>query len=224
MIKNKTGWLTKKLDKLDYSRGEIPRDYIGASSIGADCMRQIWYEFKGKKSNPKDIAPKLHRTWNIGRNLESLIVEWLTKAGVKLIVPHETNHYLEFFDAEYPYLRGHCDAILIKPKAILEIKTAKDSSFKVLVKRGVYDWDQKYYSQIQSYMGMSGIKKTYVLALNKDTSDFYDEQISFDEHYYKSLQQKAFMIHEASEPPPKVNDSPLWFQCRMCKFSGSCHS
>ena len=75
----KKGELTNLIEQLTYD--EAPRDYIGASSIGSDCLRQIWYQFKGIKS--ENISNKLARTWNIGKKIEGLVLDYLESAGLK---------------------------------------------------------------------------------------------------------------------------------------------
>jgi hypothetical protein len=124
-----------------------------------------------------------------------------------------------------PYFQGHFDGIMTwrKKRAILEIKTAKDASFKIFVKKGLKEWNPQYYAQIQSYMGMSGIFSTYILVLNKDNSDLSDELVLFDAEFYEKLIQKAQMIYGAKVEPPRVHGSPLWYQCKMCKFNKVCH-
>jgi hypothetical protein len=72
-------------------------------------------------------------------------------------------------------------------------------------------------------MGMSGIHKAYIVVLNKDSSEISDELVEFDEVYYQTLRKKAAMIANANVAPPKINGSPLWFQCKMCKFNKVCH-
>ena len=80
----------------------------------------------------------------------------------------------------FPYSQGHFDAIIFlgSQKAILEIKTAKDASFKVFVNKGLKVWSPRYYAQVQSYMGMSGIYSAYILVLNKDNSEIFDELVT----------------------------------------------
>lgn len=209
------GTLTKLIENIEYGPDE-ERNYIGASSIGSDCLRQIWYEFKD--SNQEAINGKLMRTFQVGSHLEDLILRWLNRAG-----KHCVHSQVEFQDIELPYFRGHIDAFLESDDAILEIKTAKDSSFKAFVKDGVRKWNARYYAQLQSYMGMSQVPNAYILVLNKDNSDIWDEMITFDEDFYLSLREKAKMIYEAVIPPPRVNNSPLWWQCKCCKFNKVCH-
>jgi hypothetical protein len=197
------------------------RDYIGASSIGSDCMRQIWYQFKGIKA--EKVPTKMRRTWAIGKRLEGLVVDWLDEAGITLgVLPVRTLR-----SKAVPAFQGHIDSVWIgrdgKFNAIIEIKTAKDASFKIFVKKGVKVWNPQYYAQIQAYMGMSGIHSTYILVLNKDNSDLSDELVTFDEEFYQKLETKALMISTAVVAPPKIHGSPLWYQCKMCKFNKVCH-
>src|ERR1700749_26919 len=187
--------LTKKIEKYQENIQDAPRDYIGASSIGADCWRQIWCEFKGEKSN--NITPQTRRTWDIGKNLEGLVIEWLSKSGLAI-----TNYPWHLGSLEVTAFRGHIDALLVdKDKNIIvEIKTAKDSSFNNFVTKGLKLWNPQYYAQVQSYMGMSGIFSAYIVVLNK-----------------------AKEISEAVTPPPRINNSPLWYKCKTCKYHGVCH-
>lgn len=216
MIKNT---LCKKIEKVQSRDDRQTRDYIGASGIGAECPRQIWYEYKGTKA--EEVPTKTRRTWAIGRHLEGLVLDWLTEAGIEI---DRTWYDLEA--KEMPFFRGHVDSVWIKkgkPFAIIEIKTAKDASFNIFVKKGVQSWNPQYYAQIQSYMGMSGIHNAYILALNKDNSEISDELVTFDEGFYQQLCRKAFLIANTDSIPPRINNSPLWFLCKMCKFNKVCH-
>lgn len=210
--------LTKIIEKHQSKDDDQVRDYIGASIIGSDCLRQIWYEFKGTKA--ESVPTKTRRTWAIGKKLERLIFGWLKDAGAQVQV-HDYTHHAK----DMPYFQGHFDGLItVRQKlSILEIKTAKDASFKIFVKSGVKLWNPQYFAQIQSYMGMSGIHSTYILVLNKDNSDLSDELVLFDEEYYQQLEQKALMISTAVIEPPRINGSPMYFKCKMCKFNKVCH-
>lgn len=195
-----------------------PRYYIGASSIGSDCLRQIWYQYKGVKA--EEVPTKFRRTWAIGKKLEGLVVDWLKDAGLLMDLEYQI-----YRARNVPIFQGNLDGIVFlgKTKAILEIKTAKDSSFKIFIKKGIKVWNPQYYAQIQSYMGMSGIHSTYILVLNKDNSDLSDELVKFDKEFYEKLEAKALMISKAVTAPPRVHGSPLFYKCKMCKFNKTCH-
>jgi hypothetical protein len=212
--------LSKKIEKVQSRDDRQTRDYIGASAIGAECLRQIWYEFKGVEAEA--VPPKIRRTWAIGKHLEWLILNWLMSAGIEI----KREWYTDLESEGMPFFKGHVDAVWIKkdkPFAILEIKTANDASFNIFVKKGLRTWQPQYYAQIQTYMGMSGIHRAYILVLNKDTSDISDELVLFDEVFYQNLRQKASMIANAHAAPPKINGSPLWYACKMCKYHKVCH-
>lgn len=211
--------LSKKIEKIQSRDDQQTRDYIGASIIGSDCLRQIWYEYKGVEAI--EVPTKTRRTWAIGKNLEGLILHWLKEAGVQIEEP-----WASIESEGMPFFKGHLDSVLMKkgrPFAIIEIKTAKDASYMIFIKKGLQSWQPQYYAQIQSYMGMSGIHNAYILVLNKDTSDISDEMVTFDEAFYQKLREKALMIANAQVPPPKINGSPLWYQCKLCKFHKVCH-
>lgn len=215
-----TGYLTGLIESnLNVSR-ETQRDYIGASLIGSPCYRQIWYAFNGHEGLP--TSPKLKRTFEIGNRLEGMVIRLLKDAGKEVIEPDEMNHHLLQFDKDLSYFKGHADAILSDPEAILEVKTANDSSFNGFKNQGLQRWSPRYYSQIQSYMGMSGIEQGYLICLNKDTSELHDECVTFDVDYYERLKEKARIVHDAEVEPPRVNPSPFYFLCRMCQYRDEC--
>jgi hypothetical protein len=210
--------LTKIIESNQENVSETPRDYIGASSIGSECLRQIWYQFKGY--SPDSVPSQVRRTWDIGKNLESLVIKWLNDAGV--LVEESQQKYSS---SAAPFFQGHFDGLVTlgKTKSILEIKTAKNTSFNLFKKNGVMSWNNQYYSQIQSYMGMSGINSAYILVLNKDNSELCDELVKFNGSHYEALENKALLISSAVIMPPRINGSPLFFKCKMCGFNKECH-
>jgi hypothetical protein len=217
--------ISKKIEKHQEAIENDSRDYIGASSIGSDCLRQIWYQFKGVKA--QKVPTKFRRTWAIGKALEQVVHNWLVDVGIVV-----WRNYPELVHPTMPFFKGNVDGVWMKsrykihdqiPKAIIEIKTAKDASFKIFVKKGVKAWNPQYYAQVQAYMGLSGIHSTYILVLNKDNSDISDELVLFDPEFYKKLEEKAAFVYGANAEPPRIHGSALWYQCKMCKFNKVCH-
>ncbi len=212
-----TGKLTKRIESQEVKEEER-RTYIGASLIGSECLRQIWYEYTGASAEP--ISLKLKRTFEIGKRLEGLVIDLIQDCGITVLSEVAAN---KLFDKGLDFFQGTMDAYLPDYEAILEIKTAKDASFKLFVKSGLKKWNPRYYAQIQSYMGMSGIFSACILVLNKDNSEIWDEFVNYDPDFYESLRQKAKLINDAKIPPPRINGSPLWYQCKSCKFRKICH-
>ena len=198
---------------------EDPRRYIGASSIGKPCARTVWYGYHGAEEEP--INPRSQITFQIGKELESMILEYLKKSGIFIVSQGKF-----FQDAEIQEFQGHVDGVIVLPdetRAILEIKTAKDSSYNQFVKHGLKKWQEIYYSQLQSYMGMSGIHKGVLLAINKNTSEMHEEWIDFDYSWYQWLKTLAYTIKNTESAPPKISESPSYFICKQCQFKRVCH-
>lgn len=201
-----------------------PRKYIGASSIGHACSRAIWYGFHGSKRQP--IKPNVRVTFDIGKRLETLPIEYLRKAGFHVTEPTQENSWLFYQDKDVPIFQGHADGLLLMPQekpAILEIKTAKNSLFQMFKNKGLRAWSPTYYAQAQAYMGMSGYKKAALIAVNKDTSEFHHEWVNFDDEFYSQLKMKALAISTIDEPPERINKSPLFLTCQNCSYKGVCH-
>ena len=215
------GKLTSAIDKLK-PLSQPPRLYIGASIIGSSCMRQIWYAYQGKKTEPP--ISRHQRNLDIGNKFEGMVLDWLQDANVKVVRPNSTNNYLAYTDKELPYFKGHADALLPDLNAIIDIKVIKSSSYNEFVRKGLKVWSQLYYAQLQAYMGMANFPHAYLLALNKDSGELHDEQVEFNADYYKALKNRAKLVHRASSAPPKVSNNPAWYICKMCRYNKLCHA
>ena len=216
-----TGKLTKIIEENLPYRPDEKRTYIGASSIGSECMRQVWYGYNDYPSEP--YTNRTIRIFETGKKLEGLVLGLLEDSGVTL-----TRIYWDLFDEELPYFRGHVDAMWLwtarrEPRAVIEVKTAKASMFNQFKNHGLRAWSPLYYSQVQAYMGMSGVHTAYVIVMNKDNCDLWDERVDFDPMFYEELKMRAVSIHAATTPPPKVSNSPGWYICKLCKYRKECH-
>lgn len=201
------------------------RQYIGASSIGNKCDRAIWYGYKGAESSKP--PPSLKTTFDIGKRLESLLLDYMDESGLIIVRPTPENNYLFLQDSEVPIFQGHCDAIVITKEArpaIVEIKTANTSSFSSFKSKGLLVWRESYYAQIQAYMGMSGYRRGVLLAIDKNTSELHHEWVDYDDIYYHQLRYKARAIAQCEEPPEKLNKNPIFYACNQCAYRRTCHA
>jgi len=207
--------IIKRLEKLE--RNEPIRNYIGASSIGHPCFRKIWYEFHKPELRDSPTARTL-RIFEIGHAIEAVMIDLLRRAGIEVLVTDQI-----FTDKELPYLQGHVDGILPHEDMVLELKTCKDSSFKLFKKKGVKEWFPAYYYQAQCYMAFTGLNKALVLAINKDNAELHSEVVKYDEKVFNYIKLKAKSIHEGQSEPPRLSNNPAWFQCVLCDFHKYCH-
>lgn len=204
-----------------------PRCYVGASGIGRACARAIWYDYHGVHGEP--LTAQEERTMEIGRRLETMILDYFYNAGFKVDVAEKSVDGLLCVDSENPHFRGHMDGILYLSDnlpVVLEIKTAKADRFEKYIKEegGVKAWSPIYFAQLQAYMGMRGLKDALFCIINKNNSDWRMEWVKYDDIFYHELKTKALRIVEMQEPPEKINNSPFYYACRMCKYKKICHS
>ena len=202
---------------------DAPRNYIGASSIGNKCNRAIWYGYKGYKA---DIEPRMKLLFKTGHALEKLLIDHLISPDILVKRPSHTNNFLSCQDKDIPEFIGHMDLIITSLidnfRAVVDIKTCKASSFAQFVNKGLIAWNYSYYLQLQSYMGMTGIKKACLLAINKDSSELHEEWIHYDDIVYGELKAKAKFIRDHEGIPKRINDSAAFYLCKMCNYRKEC--
>lgn len=216
-----TGRLTSIISQSSNVPRETMEDYVSASSVGADCLRQIWYQYHHPSTAIKyDTTPDCFEVREV---LKAGVIDALVTSGINLTLPSTENHFLLFFDKDLPYFKGRPDALWEDEDAIIHIKISRDAGFKQFADAGLERWQPKYYSQMQAYMGMSGRKKSYVVCVNKDNNKVHDETISFEPEYYSQLKMRALFINDLQEPPNKINHSPFYITCKGCKFRNECH-
>lgn len=201
---------------------QVPRQYLGASSLGNPCERAIWY---GYKQFARNESPKTLITFEIGRSLEEMLADILANTELTVMFPSMTNNFLSFSHEKVPQLSGHLDGLILHKGEhyVLEIKTANSASFAKACKVGIRAWRPQYYDQIQTYMGLSCYTKGIFLVINKDSSELYEEVIDFDQIHYELLVAKATRIIQSPVEPERLSDSPMFFGCRMCAYKDVCH-
>lgn len=207
----------EKIDEILEAKEAPPRTYLGASIIGHDCSRQIWYTFNAPKSYPA----RVQRIFDAGHALEKTVKEWLEKAGMMVPFTPET-----LASVEVPHLKGHIDCLVKYNNTVYvcDIKTMKHSEFNRFKRSDdLKSYSFHYYSQLIVYMGIMNIRFGMLLALDKDTMELSYKTIRFDEIMYDALTAKAERIINSVEPPPRINNSPLWYQCQMCNYKKICH-
>lgn len=217
----KSGEITNKINNIELYKPNQKRDYIGASSIGDECWRKIWYELN--LDLPEEHTPREKRIFEIGNLFETYVKDLIIKAGYKIVFPSEQNNFLEYIDSELTYFKAHFDGILIEGKYLLEIKSANDTQFNIFKSKRVKRWSPRYYGQLIAGMGLGGLEGAFIVVINKDNANIEDEFVLSDNNKFQELRVKAKSIYESPTEPPRINNSPIWYQCKACKFNKECH-
>jgi hypothetical protein len=208
-----------------YDKPQEERAYLGASVIGSDCRRQIWYGFRWV-TQPEDFSPRMLRLFDTGQREEARVIGDLREADIPVF-----GQQLEF-KALGGHFRGHIDGIVgglpeaPKTRHILEVKTHNDKSFKSLLVNGVKKSKPAHHAQMQIYMHFLKYDRALYVAVNKNDDSIYCERLEYSKKEAERLVDLAQTIIQAPFPPPKLHenpDAPAAYVCGWCNFKGVCH-
>lgn len=205
------------------SQKERGRGYLGFSQIGDPCTRKVWYEMM----HPMKIDDaRLLRIFDVGNLFEDYIVSLLRKAGLTVYDKDENGKQFQasLMDGK---IQGHCDGVVVGlPESnephLLEIKSAKNSSFKQFVKDGLYKTSLRYYGQMQLYMHAFNLSRGLFVVMNKDTQELYFERVKYDKIEAQSLLEIAKHVICSDFPPERAYPKKTFYMCKMCRYNEFC--
>lgn len=225
------------------------RSHLGASMIGRECPRQLYYNFRWAKA-PK-FDGRMIRLFNRGHLEEPRLVALIQMIGSEVWSHDENNDQFRV-----SYHGGHfgsaIDAVIDKipdlpPEPLLgEFKTSGSKAFKKLAGTKWKDFMEyvanpylprvdfngegvkiakfEHYVQMQIYMGYYQLKKALYLAVCKDDDLLYGEIIDFDQETYDAYVERGRkIVFMNSGIPTRINDSIGFFKCKHCDVKDVCH-
>lgn len=206
---------------------EKARPYLGASAIGGECKRALWYSFRW--ASKEDFDGRMYRLFQSGHLAEPRFIADLRAIGCT-VWDCDPATGKQFGASHFGgHMRGHCDGVAKgipgggnKPH-LLEFKTHSAKSFADLKKKGMQSAKPQHWAQCQWYMGKMNLDRALYLAVNKDTDELYSERIEFDQVEYEKILAKGESIIFATEPPPKISDDPKFYLCNWCAHNAVCH-
>jgi len=234
--KSRFSWVLDAIDEQlvkEKTGSEKPRHYLGASLIGEECERKIWYDFRhAKEENWKSYNVKAIEE---GYRSEDVMVERFQRAGFDLKnVSYDQDKPRQFgFKSLGGWFRGHKDGIIYNLKelgtVIWEAKATEKwlELNKLIVEYGeenaLKHWNANYYTQAQIYMGESGIHHHLLTACNPGSTRTAIVYTPFNEAFYKKEKEKAKRIIKTDEPPFKAYPSEEHYKCKyMCNSVNTC--
>ena len=197
------------------------RDYLGASLLGEECSRKLWYTFH----QPKTVDdPRVHRIFALGHILEDYMIKLLRDAGLTVYCEDENGEQFGFRDG---LIAGHIDGVVVglpessKPH-LAEFKTANSKRFKQFCEKGCEAVEPKYWGQCHIYMYKMQLENCLFMVICKDTQQLYFERIKLDAKYAQSLLERGKMIAESEDMPARRYTKRTFFKCRFCQWAESC--
>ena len=210
-----------------YSTSEVPfRKHLGASLIGKECSRELWYSWHWCKA-PK-FEGRMIRLFNRGHLEEPRFVALLQMIGCT-VYQYDENGKQFRISGHGGHYGGGLDGVAVgipeypNEPGLTEFKTHSDKSFNTLIKEGVQAAKVEHFHQMQQYMGFHKLRFALYMAVNKNTDEIHAEIILFDPIYFHQYFERAGNIVKSKIPLPKISNNPKFFKCSYCDFKPICH-
>ncbi len=209
------------------TKNEDWRNHLGASLIGRECAREIWYGFHW--TTRKRFDGRMIRLFNRGHLEEPRFIALLKMIGCQVWQIDGKGKQFRIV-GHRGHFGGSLDAVVVglpdlpaDTPALAEFKTHGEKSFIKLKDEGVLKAKWEHFDQMQIYMGKNSLEQALYCAVNKNTDEIHFELVKFDATQYQRYLDRSAMIIDATEPPPKISSTPGWFMCKFCDHAEVCH-
>lgn len=217
------------------------RTHLGASVIGSDCARAIFYGYRwasrkaprGKKGEPtKRAESRMRRLWNRGHLEEGRFIALLLSIGCEVLQQDAEGKQFRIsafnglFSGSGDGILLHCPDLPPGVPALSEFKTHSNKSFEELKAKGVRNAKAVHFVQMQEYMHHFGLLYALYMAVNKDTDELYGEIVMYDRVTADHFLDRARAILFTHEAPPRMHGAnPGFVTCKyMCDHNEVCYS
>jgi hypothetical protein len=220
--------LTERIYAHYVKKNEEGGDYltrIGASSVGDECLRSIWYDWRGAYKS--EFSGRLLRLFQTGHIQEERVLEDLKNAGLEVWGFDEDGKQWTYVTA-----RGHAVAKLDgvvrgvpgaeKTPHTLEIKSSNLKGFKETQSKGVKVAKPVHYYQMQMGLALSGLKDSLYVMICKDDEQYYIERVKRDELTIREIEVKLDQLVNSSIPPIRIAEKESDWRCKFCDAKPVC--
>jgi hypothetical protein len=202
------------------------RSHLGASTIGGECGRALWYGFRWFYK--PSFSGRILRLFGRGHLEEGRLIALMLASGL-YVYPQDENGKQFRISNFGGHFGGSGDGVALGVPdvpageyCLLEFKTHNNNSFKKL-NIGVQQYKPEHYTQMQLYMEGLDLKYGLYLAVNKNDDEIYAEIIERDNYTAGQYKERANQLIFAPKPPSKINEHPSWYLCKWCDFHEICH-
>lgn len=207
---------------------EGPRSHLGASVIGHNCERYIWFHFRWMKI--EQASGRMLRLFNRGTLEEARLIQWLTGIGFNITAVDDKGKQIRLIDVG-GHFGGSSDGSSTVPtrygtftdKFLLEFKTANEKSFTITAGSGVRKGKPRHWTQMCVYGYKFQLQYALYLIVNKNTDEIEPELLELDWGLAEAEIAKAEKIITATMPPPRISDNASYWECKSCPMNGICH-
>lgn len=204
-----------------------PRTHLGASIIGHQCRRFLWYEFRWVKHVKLD--GRKYRIFNRGHREEAVLISYLRGIGATVWEFAEDQKQFRISGSD-GHFGGSLDGVIVLPPKfgineplLLEFKTSNESRFKQLRKDGMPITKPMHFAQTSTYGYNYGFKYLLYVMVNKNDDDLEFVLIKLDWNLGRAMMDKADEIIRMHAPPPRLSENPQLAACKSCEYNPVCH-
>lgn len=212
------------------------RTHLGASLIGRECKRHLWYVFRWCLHEKTD--GRQQRLFNRGHREEARFLEWLQGIGCQ--VWYENRDLPPNDKGEFPQYRisgvmGHFGGSLdgigrlparygIDEAILLEFKTnGTGAGFNKLCADGMAVAKAEHFAQTSTYGHKYGLRYVGYLNINKNDDSLHIEVVELNHRLGEQMELKAEQIIMSQVPPPRLSDNSTFHKCQYCAMKDICH-
>jgi hypothetical protein len=201
------------------------RQYLGASSIGSECLRKVQYDWMVDPVFPVRTKAIFAR----GHFFEELTRQHLIAAGFKFAPPERLK-----FETAGGLFRGHADGILLagpqlpalRYPCLWEHKCVKAKGWRAIEHDGLAGLYTPYAGQLAIYQAYLDITNPALFSVvNADTCERLHFLVPFDAQLAQAMSDRAVAVIEATkagELLPRVTEDHNDWRCRMCAHCDRC--
>lgn len=202
------------------------REHLGASIIGDECARKIYYTFRWVKKSTFD--GRMQRLFQRGHLEELRYIEYLR--GMDFTVT-DKDAQIKVSDCN-GHFGGSLDGIVSFPATwgisgnfLVEYKTkGTGAGFNKLAEKGVRLTSPEHWAQQCVYGYKQNLTHSIYFSVNKNDDSIHCEFVKLDHGLGQDMIRKADRIINDPAPPEKYSQQVTNFKCRMCNFVGICHN
>lgn len=202
-----------------------PRTHLGASIIGGECDRHIWYTWRWFKH--KVFSGRMQRLFQDGHRYEDRLIEMLRGIGCNVSQVNETGEQHHIYACE-GHFGGSTDGGMILPPSyginfpfLAEFKTINTANFAKV--HDVQNDKPQHWAQMCVYGVKLGLRYAVYFLVNKNDGDLKIEVVELDWALGQRLIDKGQWIILSPVPPAKLSENPSDWRCKMCDHHGVCH-
>ena len=205
------------------------RNHLGASLIGRECKRQLWYIFRWCLREP--TTGRQQRLFNRGHREEARFIEWLRGIGFEVWAETEDGKQYRISGVN-GHFGGSLDGIGKLPPAsgideavLLEFKTnGTGAGFNKLDSHGMPIAKPDHFAQTSTYGFKYGFRFCAYLNINKNDDSLHVEIVKLDHNLGAQMEMKAEQIIHSKTAPARLSDNPTYRGCGWCAMKGICHN